>query len=57
MLRVDLVAQRVAMLGDASASFGFAIDPFAKHCLVNGVDELGYLLAFDDRITAYERHH
>src|SRR5262249_48901628 len=37
-LRVDLVAQRVAIVGDASASFGFAIDPFAKHCLVHGVD-------------------
>jgi 3-isopropylmalate/(R)-2-methylmalate dehydratase small subunit len=51
VLHVDLPAQRVVCAADA---FNFAIDPFAKHCLVNGVDELGYLLALADRITAYE---
>lgn len=52
-LAVDLAAQRVA-LPDGSA-FEFAIDPFAKHCLANGLDELGYILAFADRITAHEQ--
>jgi len=52
VLGVDLVAQQLALGGEA---FGFAIDPFAKHCLVHGVDELGYLLGFGDRITAHER--
>jgi len=56
-LRVDLPAQRVSIVGDAGASFGFAIDPFAKHCLVHGVDELGYLLGLADRIAAHERQH
>jgi 3-isopropylmalate/(R)-2-methylmalate dehydratase small subunit len=54
-LHVDLPAQRVAIAGAAGAAFGFAIDPFAKHCLVHGVDELGYLLSFADQITAHER--
>jgi 3-isopropylmalate/(R)-2-methylmalate dehydratase small subunit len=54
-LRVDLPAQRVAIAGEPGASFGFALDPFAKHCLVHGVDELGYLLGLADRITAHER--
>jgi len=56
-IRVDLPAQRVSIAGDPTASFGFAIDPFARHCLVHGVDELGYLLGFEDRITAHERRH
>jgi 3-isopropylmalate/(R)-2-methylmalate dehydratase small subunit len=55
VLRVDLPAQQVAIAGDAGAPLGFAIDPFAKHCLVHGVDELGYLLGFEPRIAAYER--
>ncbi|HEY0483297.1 MAG TPA: 3-isopropylmalate dehydratase small subunit [Kofleriaceae bacterium] len=55
VLDVDLPAQRVSIGGAPDASFGFAIDPFAKHCLVHGVDELGYLLGFADRITAHER--
>ena len=54
-LHVDLPTQRVSIVGDATASFEFAIDPFAKHCLVHGVDELGYILSFADRITAHER--
>ena len=54
-LHVDLPAQRVSIASDPTASFEFAIDPFAKHCLVNGVDELGYILSFADRIAAHER--
>ena len=35
----------------------FRIDPFARHCLLNGVDELGFLLEADDAIAAYESTH
>jgi 3-isopropylmalate/(R)-2-methylmalate dehydratase small subunit len=60
VLRVDLPAQQVSIAGGASsslsfdASIEFSIDPFARHCLVHGVDELGYLLGFEDRIAAHE---
>jgi 3-isopropylmalate/(R)-2-methylmalate dehydratase small subunit len=33
---------------------GFPIEPFARYCLMNGVDELGYLLGQADAIAAYE---
>ncbi len=33
----------------------FAIDPFARHCLMQGVDELGYLLSRLPEIEAWER--
>ena len=32
----------------------FPIDPFARHCLMHGVDELGFLLSQDAAIMAYE---
>ena len=32
----------------------FPIDPFARQCLLRGVDQLGYLLSFDEAIRAYE---
>jgi 3-isopropylmalate/(R)-2-methylmalate dehydratase small subunit len=32
----------------------FPIDPFARYCLMNGVDELGFLLTQDAAITAFE---
>jgi 3-isopropylmalate/(R)-2-methylmalate dehydratase small subunit len=33
----------------------FPVEAFARHCLMNGVDELGYLLKQADAIAAYER--
>jgi 3-isopropylmalate/(R)-2-methylmalate dehydratase small subunit len=33
----------------------FPIEPFARFCLLNGVDQLGYLLLKNDAISAYER--
>jgi 3-isopropylmalate/(R)-2-methylmalate dehydratase small subunit len=51
LLTVDLPAQTLTLAGEAPVSF--AIDAFSKECLVNGIDELGYLL---DRITDIERH-
>jgi 3-isopropylmalate/(R)-2-methylmalate dehydratase small subunit len=33
----------------------FPIDPFVKTCLLQGVDELGYLLSHEEHITAFER--
>lgn len=35
----------------------FPVDSFAKHCLLNGVDELGYLLQFQNKIEEYEASH
>ena len=32
----------------------FALDPFARRCLLDGVDELGFLLAREAEITAFE---
>ena len=52
---IDLAAQ-TAMLPDGS-SHTFPVDPFARHCLLNGVDELGFLLAEETAIAAYESAH
>ncbi len=51
-LTVDLAAQML-VLPDEEA-FTFPIDEFSKTCLLQGVDELGYLLGMDELITAYE---
>jgi 3-isopropylmalate/(R)-2-methylmalate dehydratase small subunit len=49
---VDLEAETVAVGGDVHP---FAVDPFARRCLLAGQDELGYLLARLPEIEAYER--
>jgi 3-isopropylmalate/(R)-2-methylmalate dehydratase small subunit len=35
----------------------FPLEGFAKYCLVNGVDELGFLLSKNEAIAAYEKAH
>jgi 3-isopropylmalate/(R)-2-methylmalate dehydratase small subunit len=50
-LSVDLETQTLSFDG---GSVTFPIDPFNKTCLLNGVDELGYLLGFEKEIAAFE---
>jgi 3-isopropylmalate/(R)-2-methylmalate dehydratase small subunit len=49
---VDL-AQQTLTLPDGS-SVTFPIDEFAKHCMLEGVDELGYILQQDAQIAEFE---
>lgn len=50
-LTVDLASQTVSYPG---GSFFFNIDPFNKSCLLNGVDELGYIMGFEKEIAEFE---
>jgi 3-isopropylmalate/(R)-2-methylmalate dehydratase small subunit len=38
-------------------TFGFDIDPFRKHCLLNGLDDIGLTLQHADAIREYEARH
>jgi 3-isopropylmalate/(R)-2-methylmalate dehydratase small subunit len=38
-------------------SMTFPIEPFRRHCLLNGLDDIGLTLAHDDRIALYEQSH
>ncbi len=51
-LTVDLAAQTLTLPNGRAVEF--PVDPFAKHCLLNGVDELGYILQQEAAIAAYE---
>lgn len=50
---VDLAAREVRLPGNGG-TFGFEIDDFSAHCLMEGVDELGYLQGQSDAIAAFE---
>jgi 3-isopropylmalate/(R)-2-methylmalate dehydratase small subunit len=51
-IELDLRAQvlRVPGLGEV----GFTVDPFGRHCLLHGVDELGFLLGQEPAIARFE---
>jgi 3-isopropylmalate/(R)-2-methylmalate dehydratase small subunit len=54
-LTVDLESQVVHLPGDDDLPFD--VDPFSKLMLLNGTDELGYLLAKEPAIDAWESAH
>ena len=50
---IDLEPQ--ALVLPDGESIHFSIDPYSKKCLLLGLDDLGYLLTFMDKIVAYEQ--
>lgn len=54
-VQVDLESQIVTLPGGARCEF--EIDPFAKHCLLEGIDELDYTLSLMDDIKAFEQSY
>lgn len=51
-LSVDLAAKTVRTPG--GESFGFDVDDFRRHCLLNGLDDIGVTLEDADQIKTYE---
>ncbi|TNE59418.1 MAG: 3-isopropylmalate dehydratase small subunit [Alphaproteobacteria bacterium] len=52
ILEIDLEAQTIK--GPDGGTISFEIDPFRKHCLLNGLDEVGLTLQQEDKITQFE---
>lgn len=55
VITVNLESQTVLL--PVGTSFKFEIDPFAKKCMLTGVDQLGYLLSLEDQISQFEQMH
>jgi 3-isopropylmalate/(R)-2-methylmalate dehydratase small subunit len=51
-VEIDLEAQKLRLADGREVAF--SVDPFMRHCLLEGVDELGYILAQEPYIAAYE---
>lgn len=51
-LTIDLAAQEVRT--PSGQTFSFDVDPFRKHCLLNGFDDIGLTLQACEDIHAYE---
>ena len=52
IIEVDLENQTIA--SSDGEVFSFEVDPFKKHCLLNGLDDIGLTMEKEERITAYE---
>jgi 3-isopropylmalate/(R)-2-methylmalate dehydratase small subunit len=54
-VKVDLASQTLTL--GSGRSVKFPVDEFAKHCLLEGIDELGYMLQQEPAIAAFEAAH
>jgi 3-isopropylmalate/(R)-2-methylmalate dehydratase small subunit len=54
-LKIDLQAQTVT--GEDGKVYHFEVDAFRKHCLLNGLDDIGLTLVDGDAIAAFESKH
>jgi len=55
MVTIDLSEQRLTLPDGRSVSF--PIDAFSKNCLLEGIDQLGYLVKQEEAVLAYEDGH
>ncbi|MEI7556574.1 3-isopropylmalate dehydratase small subunit [Candidatus Chlorohelix sp.] len=51
-IQIDLPNQTINVAG--GKTYSFQLDPFKKECLLNGLDNIGWTLSFDDKIAAFE---
>jgi len=52
---VNLAEQKLVLADGRGIEF--PVDAFSKYCMLEGVDELGYILSLGNEISAYERYH
>jgi 3-isopropylmalate/(R)-2-methylmalate dehydratase small subunit len=53
-LRIDVAAGSIRL--PDGGEIRFELDEFSRHCLLNGVDQLGFLLQQDNAITSFEKN-
>lgn len=54
-LSIDLESQTI--IKPTGEKIKFEVNSFRKHCLLNGLDDIGLTLQHEDKITAYEKSH
>jgi 3-isopropylmalate/(R)-2-methylmalate dehydratase small subunit len=54
-VKVDLASQTLTLASGRKVEF--PVDGFPKHCLLEGIDELGYIQQQEPAIEAYEASH
>jgi 3-isopropylmalate/(R)-2-methylmalate dehydratase small subunit len=54
-LTVDLHEKRIS--SEDGLEFAFQVDPFRRHCLLNGLDDIGLTLQHEDKIREFEATH
>jgi 3-isopropylmalate/(R)-2-methylmalate dehydratase small subunit len=54
LIRIDLEKQEVTLLSTGEKE-SFEINPYKKHCLQNGFDDIDYLVSILDKVSEFEK--
>jgi 3-isopropylmalate/(R)-2-methylmalate dehydratase small subunit len=54
LIKVDLEEQRISIAASGEAE-NFEINPYKKECLLNGYDDIDYLLSMKEKIAEFEK--
>jgi 3-isopropylmalate/(R)-2-methylmalate dehydratase small subunit len=54
LFEVDLENQTFTIKATGEST-GFNINPYKKHCMINGLDDIDYLVSIKEEITAFEK--
>ncbi|KAL1850745.1 hypothetical protein VTK73DRAFT_9601 [Phialemonium thermophilum] len=54
-LEVDLPNQQIRAAEDGRVLCSFEVEEFRKHCLINGLDDIGLTMQMEDKIAAFEQ--
>jgi 3-isopropylmalate/(R)-2-methylmalate dehydratase small subunit len=53
--RINIDLENQTVTASDGTSYGFEVDAFKKHCLLNGLDDIGLTMAKASAIDAFER--
>ena len=51
---VEVDLEKCTLCDDHGLQLSFEVEPFRRHCLLNGLDDIGLTLEHEDRIAAFE---
>jgi 3-isopropylmalate/(R)-2-methylmalate dehydratase small subunit len=55
-LRLTVDLEKCEISDGAGLAIPFDVDPFRRHCLLNGLDDIGLTLAHEPKIAAFEKN-
>ncbi|SEA54264.1 3-isopropylmalate dehydratase, small subunit [Desulfuromusa kysingii] len=55
--KIEVNLETTSLTSPNGKMYSFEVDPFRRHCLLNGLDDIGLTLEKVDKITAYEDSH
>lgn len=54
-VKITAELEKQIVIGPDNTEYSFEINAFAKTCLINGLDQIGWTLQFEDKIVSFEK--